>query len=259
VISLYHNFGCRKILPQICLVMLLFCVKISAQGILLEEPAAKPAEPPKQSTVSPKPAKSSRFNFSMPHYIVKNNLSKLSYYSQQRYLNTQEPLETIFMRINEFPEEVKMRMVTLTFAGISAQESFRICRRYLSRHHIDFFYPSLSGLNLFYTLRPMRSKLLFRLASPVDRSYGVQHGAFTVYLQQTQYSTQHLLYFRIKPQLQIFTLHSEYISLAFYGGGISWYSKNVLLCSSLLLNSKNEHDLRLALILNIIIGPSNSF
>ena len=191
--------------------------------------------------------------------MIKYNLSKLSYYSRKRYLNTFEPLETLFMRLNELPEETKTRMLALTMAGMTAQESFRVCRRYLTRYKINFVYPNLNGLNLYYTVRPVRTCLLFRLASPVDRSYGVQRGAFTFYYQQTPYSNQQVLYRRLNPKVQIFGLASHYPTVSFYGCGLSWYSNHALFYASAVMNADNRRDIRLAVIMNLVIQPPKAF
>lgn len=238
--------------------LLVLCLRIAAQELSTTRPLEK-LDPGKRETRADKPSKPRRYDLNMSHHMVKYNLSKLSYYSRKRYLNTLEPLETLFMRLDELPEETKTKMLALTMTGITAQESFRMCRRYLTRYKINFIYPNLNGLNLHYTVRPLQTRLLFRLTSPVDRYYGVQRGAYTFYHQQTPYSNQQLLYRRLSPQVQVFGLASHYPTVTFYGCGLSWYRKDALFYTSAVVNADNRRDIRLAVIINLVIQPPKAF
>ncbi len=104
---------------------------------------------------------------------LKYNLIRLVLLTQGEYLNYFNSTEFMFFKINQYPNNIKTQMLLYAFGGGVAKEFMKYSRHFLSRHDLGFVYPTLSGLNLYYRIPELNSRLRYRTTGIGDNYYAL--------------------------------------------------------------------------------------
>ncbi len=100
---------------------------------------------------------------------MKWQLVRLARMARNRYPDPNNRVEDMLSEINLYPEEAKIRMVSLVMAGGAAQVVLRVSRRLLARRGLGFIVPNLSGLHLSSHLPVLATRMSFHVASFTER------------------------------------------------------------------------------------------
>ena len=158
--------------------------------------------------------------------VMKGQLIRLARMARNSYPDPYNRVEDILLEINHYPEEAKIRMVSLVLAGGAAQVVLRTSRRLLARGGLGFIVPNLSGLHLSSSLPMLATRMSFHIASLTERriSANIKNKLTAFYIEADDQS-QRGAYIRIYRGTSIIgsltaTRWSDYRAM-----GLSHYSK----------------------------------